>query len=136
MNLIFTVALSAVAVFLLIIIIRKLYSEHKERKAITEMCDKLFPEGDMQKESTIDDIYALTKGRFNRDDILDYYLKIKGLQILDLHANSDKYICAYLMKPTKIRLNYYEQVLFYERFLNYPQAEGVNAVNSNTSKFI
>ena len=128
MSFVLTIVLMAALVLLVVLIVRKIYSQHKEQEAITKMCDLIFPEGQSQRESTIDDIVTLTKGRFNREDILDYYLKIKGLQILDLHANSDKYISNYLLEPTKIRLNYYEQVIFYERYLNLPQAVGGNAV--------
>jgi len=128
MSLILTVFLSAVLTLLIVLIIYNIYTRYREQQAIEKMCNLIFPDGNTQKETTLDDIMSLTKGRFNRDDLLDYYLKIKGLQILDLHTSEDKYISTYLMKPTKIRLNYYEQVLFYERYLNLPQAEGVNAV--------
>jgi len=128
MSLILTVFLSAVLTLLIVLIIYNIYTRYREQQAIEKMCNLIFPDGNTQKETTLDDIMSLTKGRFNRDDLLDYYLKIKGLQILDLHTSGDKYISTYLMKPTKIRLNYYEQVLFYERYLNLPQAEGVNAV--------
>lgn len=113
---------------IVLVLIKTVYAKQKERDAIIKMCNIIFPDGELQQEDVMDNINDLTKGRFDRTDLLDYYLKIKGLQMLDLHAHSDKDIRKYLMKPTRIRLNYYEQVLFYERFLNYPQAEGINAV--------
>jgi hypothetical protein len=128
MSLILKIVLLAVAVLLLVMIYRKIFSHRREQQTITRMCDLIFPDGIEQKETILDDIADLTKGRFNREDILDYYLKIKGLQILDMHANGDKEISRYLMRPTKIRLNYYEQVIFYERYLNLPQAEGVSLI--------
>ncbi len=33
----------------------------------------------------------------------------------------------YLMRPTKIKLNYSELVQFYEKYLNLPQATGIDA---------
>ncbi len=109
-------------------IARNFYVRWTENDAITRLSEILFPSGDEQMENTINDIDEMTHGRFTRDEILDYYLKIKGLQITDLHSNADSGIRSYLMKPTKVRLTYFEQVKFYEIYLNYPQAVGESVV--------
>lgn len=95
-----------------------------EKKTLQRLSDILFPLGETQKDETLNDMNEMTQGRFAREDLLDYYLKIKGLHIIDLHSHSDSGIRKFLMRPTKIRLSYFEQVKFYEIYLNYPQAVG------------
>ncbi len=112
-------------------IARNFYFRWLENEAIVRLIKILFPSGDEQMENTINDIDEMTHGRFTRDEILDYYLKIKGLQITDLHSNADSSIRSYLMKQTKVRLTYFELVKFYEIYLNYPQAIGESILNTN-----
>ena len=59
---------------------------------------------------------------------MDYYLKIKGLQAINLNDPVDFWTRQYLLQPTRIRLNYFEQVKFYETFLNYPEIQGKQEV--------
>ncbi|MBR6251811.1 MAG: hypothetical protein IKR17_11545 [Bacteroidales bacterium] len=102
-----------------------LYDFIMEQKAIKRLCVILFPEGEAQKQEVIDGLCELTSNRFSKEDLLDYYLKIKGLQMLDLHTGGDANVRAFLMQPTKIHLTYRELVKFYEIYLNYPQVAGV-----------
>ncbi len=99
-----------------------------ESKAVKMLTDQLFPSGELQKELVIDEIMEMTKNRFPREDVLDYYLKIKGLHVLDLHTGVEANIREYLMCPTKIRLNYMELVRFYDKYLSFPEARGQKAV--------
>ena len=115
-------------VVILAVIARVVYRRYAEKKTLQRLSDILFPLGETQREETLNDMNEMTQGRFQREDLLDYYLKIKGLQIIDLHSNSDGGIRRFLMKPTKIRLSYFEQVKFYEIYLNYPQAVGQSVV--------
>lgn len=129
MSLIFIIFGSLLACALLLWGLRILYMKYVERKAISKLCRMLFPNGEQQKQDVIDGIMALTNNRFSRGDVLDYYLKIKGLQIIDMHTNSNGGVRRYLLKQTKIRLNYFEQVKFYEAYLNYPQAVGSSVLD-------
>ncbi len=112
----------------LFLYVRKGYMAARRNKVIATLQSILFPEGDNQKTDTIEDMMQLTSNRFTTDQLLDYYLKIKGLQLLDLNTMKDESICKFLMEPTIIRLRYDELVLFYEKFINYPQVHGLNAV--------
>lgn len=103
---------------------------HRDRTTKEKLCETLFPHGDEQRDQVMSEMAEFTQDRFSKNDLLDYYLKIKGLQIIDLHANGDIGIRHYLLQPTQIKLNYYEQVKFYEKYLNYPQATGINAVGT------
>jgi len=102
-----------------------LYDFIMEQKAIKKLCKVLFPEGEEQKQEVIAGMRELTSNRFSKEDLLDYYLKIKGLQMLDLHTGGDANVRSFLMQPTKIRLTYRELVKFYELYLNYPQVAGI-----------
>ncbi|MCF0189757.1 MAG: hypothetical protein HUJ96_00710 [Marinilabiliaceae bacterium] len=119
---------SLVAPFL--VALRFFLSYSQEKRAKEELVLLLFPKGEEQKEQLLGDMEVLTKGRYNRKQLLDYYLKIKGLQMVDLHTSADRPVRSYLMQPTKIRLNYFEQVQFYEKYLNYPQQTGMSAVEN------
>lgn len=101
-----------------------------QKKAIQRLSSLLFPQGTGQKEDILGRIEALTHHRFMRDDIMDYYLKIKGLQAINLNDPVDFWTRQYLLQPTRIRLNYFEQVKFYETFLNYPEIQGKQEVIS------
>lgn len=69
---------------------------------------------------------ALTHNRFTEDEMLDYYLKIKGLQMIDMNSFNDSDMRKILMRPTLVRLQYRELVIFYEQFLNQSEAHGIN----------
>lgn len=108
----------------------RLRREARRRDTIAKMCKHLFP-GDkmgLAKDEVIGDIMKMTSGRFSEEELLDYYLKIKGLQMLDLNSLNDSDIREFLMEPTKVRLHYQELVSFYEKYLNQPQAKGMSAV--------
>lgn len=68
----------------------------------------------------------LTHNRFTEDEMLDYYLKIKGLQMIDMNSFNDSDMRKILMRPTLVRLQYRELVIFYEQFLNQSEAHGIN----------
>ncbi len=127
----------AIALFALLVIVSvpyglyryKIYKVEKRRATIEKLCRMLFPSdktGEMLR-SVIENMTELTKGRFSYEELLDYYLKIKGLQLIDINLLSDPDVNAYLMEPTKIRLQYFELVSFYETYFNQTQARGLNA---------
>jgi len=95
----------------------QLIAEHKATKDLER---HLFPNGDEQKQKVLKIMENITGNRFSESMLMDYFLKIKGLQIVNMNDPIDFWTRKYLMTPTKIRLNYFEQVKFYETFLNYP----------------
>lgn len=92
-----------------------------EKKAIKDLETVLFPKGMAQKQQVVEAIHEITHNRLNDQEALDYFLKIKGLQVINLHDPINYWTRKYLMSPTKTKLNYFEQVRFYEQFLNYPE---------------
>ncbi len=92
-----------------------------EQKATPKLEKVLFSEDLKNKRCIIEKLQRLTNKRLNDDLLLDYFLKIKGLQVLNINKPMNFWIKIYLKTPTKIKLNYFEQVKFYESFLNYPK---------------
>lgn len=117
----------AAVIFLVPFTVYKLTKANRKEMAEAQLCRFLFPEGDEQKDEVVDKLMSMTSNKYSRDDMLDYYIKIKGLQLVDLMAYSNDRVSKYLMQPTRIHLDYSEVVLFYEEFLNYSQPKGVNA---------
>ena len=115
-------ALTAIAVLLVLLFLFwkkgiQLIAEHKATKDLER---RLFPNGEEQKQKVLKIMEKITSGRFSESLMMDYFLKIKGLQIINMNDPVDFWTKKYLMTPTKMRLNYFEQVKFYETFLNYP----------------
>ncbi len=109
--------------------IYRFWEQGRKRKTINKLCDFLFPgeDGRVVRSNVIAQMMELTNNRFTEDEMLDYYLKIKGLQMVDLNSFYDSDMRKYLMKPTLVRLQYRELVTFYERFLNQTEIHGLNA---------
>ncbi|MDN5292320.1 MAG: hypothetical protein PWQ06_2559 [Anaerophaga sp.] len=120
MNFLPVVLISGVTVLLCYITVRKIFPGLVRKKAIKQLENILFPEGYWQKSEVIRTFRKLTDERFSDEDILDYFFKIKGLQTVDINSGTNFWLKRYLFSPTSIKLNYFEQVKFYETFLNYP----------------
>ena len=106
----------------------KFWMQERKRKTIDRFCAYLFP-GDtdgLMKDRVVNRMMSLTGNRFTEDEVLDYYLKIKGLQMIDLNSFNDNDMRKFLMRPTQVRLQYRELVIFYEQFLNQSEAHGIN----------
>ena len=92
-----------------------------EKRATKDLGRHLFPNGEEQRLSALATMEKITNNRFPEALMIDYFLKIKGLQRINMNDPVDFWTKKYLMTPTKIKLNYFEQVKFYETFLNYPE---------------
>ena len=101
-----------------------------EKRAIPKMEKILFSNPNETKENVLETIHDVTSKRLSDDMILDYFYKIKGLQVLNINKPINFWLKIYLTSPTKVKLNYFEQVKFYETFLNYPK---INESNSKAS---
>lgn len=115
------------------ILVRSSIAYMRDKSAIHDLTNTLFPNGDSQCEAILDNLENLTNHKYHRGDLLDYYLKIKGLQIIDIQSYANSGVRNFLMKPTKIRLSYMELVKFYEEYLNFPQAIGIDYSEIKTS---
>lgn len=118
-----------VIIILVIGIATSLFFMHKpfirfvaEKKAIPEIEKILFRKNDLNKSNILDVIHELTSCRLNDELVMDYFYKIKGIQVLN-NQPINFWLKIYLTTPTKVKLNYFEQVKFYETFLNFPKAK-------------
>ncbi|MBK3517940.1 hypothetical protein [Carboxylicivirga marina] len=93
-----------------------------EKNAAKELEKTLFPNGDTEKHAILDSLCQITKDKYSKELLLDYFLKIKGLQVVNMYDPVNFWTRKFLMSPTKLKLNYFEQVKFYESFLNFPEA--------------
>jgi hypothetical protein len=107
------------------IVLRKLYPGWVKKQAQKKLESRLFPQGNRQKAEVLKTFRNITGERFSDEDILEYFFKIKGLQAVDINTRTNYWVKKYLFSPTSIKLNYFEQVKFYETFLNFPVKPGV-----------
>lgn len=105
-------------------------------KAQHTLLSLLFPGGKEQQAEVMKVFHQITNQRFNDEQILDYFVKIKGLQTLDLAIKTNYWIKKYLLSPTDVKLNYFEQVKFYETFMNYPTSFGFTIKKKNKPETI
>jgi len=115
------IALTIVFILGLIYLYKPLIRLIAEKRAIPKMEKILFDKLTYTKKNVLETIHQVTSKRLNDDLVLDYFYKIKGLQVLDINKPINFWLKIYLTSPTKIKLNYFEQVKFYETFLNYPK---------------
>jgi hypothetical protein len=104
-----------------------------EKKGKESLEKLLFSKGSDCKEHVIQTIMEITSKRINEEDALDYFLKIKGLQVINLTHPVGFWTRKYLLANTRVRLSYFEQVKFYEAFLNF-SATGCDEKHRNTSQ--
>ncbi|MGM0375408.1 MAG: hypothetical protein ACQEQ0_01375 [Bacteroidota bacterium] len=107
--------------------VRKVYPALVRKKATKQLESRLFPNGNRQKSEIIKYCRELTGARFRDEEILDYFMKMKGLQIVDIRK-TNFWLKKYLFTPAPIKLNYFEQVKFYEMFLNFPENKNESSV--------
>lgn len=106
----------------------RFWRQEKHKRAIDKVCRYLFPTDNdgLMKDRVVKRMMSLTNNRFTEEEMLDYYLKIKGLQMIDMNSFNDSDMRKFLMRPTLVRLQYRELVIFYEQFLNQSEAFGIN----------
>jgi hypothetical protein len=103
------------------VLVRRLYPGMVKKQAVKKLESLLFPKGYAQKMDVLKTFRKLTGDRFSDNEILDYFFKIKGLQTVEINTKTNFWVKKYLFSPTVIKLNYFEQVKFYETFLNFPE---------------
>jgi len=104
-----------------------------EKRAMPKIEKVLFAHDGQDKEKVLQNIHRLTNHRLSDEMAIDYFYKIKGLQVLSVNQPLGYWVKAYFTTPTKVKLNYFEQVKFYEAFLNYPSIKkSANQSKANT----
>ncbi len=107
------------------VIVRRYFPGMVKKQALKQLETLLFPKGHLQKVEVLKTFRGFTGDRFSDEEILDYFFKIKGLQTVNINTKTNFWVKRYLFSPTAIKLNYFEQVKFYETFLNFPEKTGM-----------
>ena len=107
--------------------VRKVYPALVREKATKQLERKLFPNGNRQKSEIVRCCKELTGDRFSDEEVLEYFMKMKGLQVVDI-KKANFWLKKYLFTPAPIKLNYFEQVKFYEMFLEFPKNKNENSI--------
>ncbi len=132
------IAILAVTLVTLAITHKSIMRFIAEKRALPIVEDILFSENNNNKEEILREIQELTNYRLNDDLVMDYFYKIKGLQVVNINQPTNFWVKMYLTSPTKIKLNYFEQVKFYENFLNYASSQKTqkeSKLNKTASSF-
>jgi hypothetical protein len=59
----------------------------KRSKASETLENILFPEGNIQKTKVIDAFNTITNENYSNEEILDFFMKEKGLQLISIDAD-------------------------------------------------
>ncbi|MDR2927784.1 MAG: hypothetical protein LBV41_06250 [Cytophagaceae bacterium] len=120
----------------IIFIIMKIAFPHiKREKANKILEEKLFPNGELQKNKVINAFRKLTTQQFSDEQIIDFFMKEKGLQMILIDEELPVSVAKYVRKPTMIDLNYFERIKFHETFINYPCGFEVRKVENSQTLF-
>ena len=79
-NTIIYILLVSLIGFFLLFMIRWFFCFIVQKKAISILEKKYFPDGAKSKQEFIDKLNIITNDKYSRKQLTDYYLKIKGLQ--------------------------------------------------------
>ena len=115
---IINLAIIAGAFFVIVRFVLPGINKKRADKALNEI---LFPNGDSQKSKVIEAFKKITKRQFTNDEILDFFTKEKGMQLMSINPDFQESLKKYILKPTLVELNYFERVKFHETFINYPK---------------
>ena len=128
------IILLAFAATLAFFILRRVFPALVRRKATMLLDVILFPDGSSQKQEVINNFRQITNHRFNTDELLDYYYKIKGIRTLSGSCRWSFTLKKYLFTPTNIKLTYFEQCRFYDTFLHqHKKTHRLNHVMADTA---
>jgi hypothetical protein len=107
----------------------------KRSKASETLENILFPEGNIQKRKVIDAFNTITNETYSNEEILDFFMKEKGLQLISIDADLSSEVKKYIRKDTLIDLNYFERVKFHKTFINYPRNFEVRKIENSKTSF-
>ena len=102
----------------------------KRKKPSQVLEEILFPFGKAQKRKVIEAFKKVTPQKFSDEEIIDFFMKEKGLQMIPTNPDLSQSLVKYIRKDTLIDLNYFERVKFHETFINYPRNFEVPIIES------
>ena len=106
---------------ILFIIIGVAIPKINKKRAYKALEKIIFPHGEYQKIKVIEVFKKITQRKFTEEEIVDFFIKEKGIQFMSINVDFSESLKKYLMRPTLVELNYFEKVKFHETFINYPR---------------
>ena len=122
---------TAIFTRIIFLITRIIVPRVNTRRALETLDEILFPDGESQKNKVIETFKKITKQQFSEEEILDFFIKEKGIQLMSIDTDFSDSVKKYLMKPTLVELNYFEKVKFHETFINYPRNFGTMKIENS-----
>jgi len=124
---------TAIIAGIFLIIVKIVRPGLKKKRAAKTLEEIFFPNGESQKNKMILTFRKIIQRQFTEEEILDFFIKEKGIQLMSINTDFPTSLKKYLMRPTLIELNYFEKVKFHETFINYSRNfKFVNIENSET----
>jgi len=91
-------------------------------KSFSTLFDMLFPKDTDNKEKTLSVFNVITNNRYTEQQMIDFFIKTKGLQILISRGDKlSNLLKNFFNQPTAIQLDYFEQIKFHKAFINFPK---------------
>ena len=119
----------------IVLLIKKRMPQQKKDKASDILENVLFPEGNVHKRKVIEAFNKITNNNYSDEEILDFFMKEKGLQLISINVYLPSSVKKFIRKDTLIDLNYFERVKFHELFINYPLNLEVQKIENSETIF-
>ena len=130
-----TAIIAGIVTGIILIIIGIVIPKINKKRASETLIEILFPNGELQRKKVIDTFKKITQRQLNENELLDYFIKEKGIQLMSINADFSDSVKKYLMRPTLVELNYFEKVKFHEAFINYPRNFETAKIENSESVF-
>ena len=130
-----TAIIAGIITGILFIIMKIVVPKMNKKRAVKALDEILFPNGNSQKNKVIAAFKKITQRQFSENEMLDFFIKEKGIQLMSINVDFSSSLKKYLMKPTLVELNYFEKVKFHETFINYPQNFGTMKIENSETIF-
>jgi len=126
-----TTIITGIITGILFIIMKIVVPKNDKKRAIKALEKILFPNGESQKNKVVEVFKKITQRQFTEEEILDFFIKEKGIQFMSINTEFSSSLKKYLMRPTLVELNYFEKVKFHETFINYPRNFGTMKIENS-----
>ena len=130
-----TAIIAGISTGIIFIIIGIAIPKINKKRATEAFEEILFPNGNFQKNKVIEAFKKITHRQFTEEEILDFFIKEKGIQLMSINADFSSLLKKYLLRPTLVELNYFEKVKFHETFINYPRNFGTMKIENSETIF-
>ena len=130
-----TAIIAGIITGILFIFMKIVVPNNDKKRAAKALEEILFPNGSSQKNKVIDTFKRIIQRQLTEEEIIDFFIKEKGIQLMSIDTDFSSSLKKYLMRPTLVELNYFEKVKFHEAFINYPRNFETAKIENSESVF-